>query len=744
MKKIALLLLALFLLPFLWQCRNLSDALSDFPGKSEITTTWEMLENRISGNRVCDAQFVIHNHGNKKLGNSGWAIYFNQFPSGIIKETVSPDVTIEWINGDFFRITPTDQFSLDPGDSITIGYTCSTWLINRTFAPVGPYMVYTDSTGKELTRFWIRDYSIKPFPVLEKVYPRTENPIPLPDAAWEYAMNEPVHPVDDDQLKEVIPTPLKSTFEGTPLTLSEGLMIHYQEGLENEAEQLAASLANLMGEKPTIMEGTTSGENIILLKIASLDIDSDSREAYSLEADQDEGIIITGRTAAGVFYGAQTLLANLPVELYGKPSLRIEMEALSIVDAPEFGYRGQHLDLSRNFIKKESILKLIDIMAFYKMNRLQLHLTDDEGWRIEIEELPELTSVGAYRGHTPDDREYLQPSYGSGPFPDPETSHGSGYLSREDFKEIIRYARERHIGVIPEINMPGHSRAAIKSMEARYRRLMEEGEEEEAEKYRIIDPLDSSDYYSAQGFTDNVVCVCDEAVYRFYETVIDDIIEMYREAKVPLNMIHTGGDEVPSGSWEKSPVCMQFLEENPSVGNAKNLQAYFFERLVEILSERNLEIGGWEEVVMKPQAEGGWIPNPDFIGREVFPYVWNSQDNFVDLGYRIANAGYPVILCNVSNFYFDFAYNHHPDEPGHKWAGYVNTRNAYEFIPYDHYKSTLKDELGRSINPEKEFRNRQKLDPGSRKNIVGLQGQLWSETIKGQDTLEYYYLPKLI
>jgi len=537
---------------------------------------------------------------------------------------------------------------------------------------------------------------------------------------------------------------MKSTFHGTKLALSEGLIIHYQEGLENEAEHLAASLATLMGEKPGIMISHDNGPNIISLKTGARDLDPGNDQVYSLEADPEKGVIITGRNAAGVFYGIQTLLASLPVEVFEKPSFRIELEAVSILDAPEFAYRGMHLDLARDFIRKESILKLIDIMAFYKMNRLQLHLTDDEGWRLEIEELPDLTSLGAYRGHTLNDREYLQPSYGSGPFPDPEGSHGSGYLSREDFKEIIHYAWERHMEVIPEINMPGHSRAAIKSMEARYHRLMEEGKEEEAKKYLISDPADSSDYYSAQGFTDNVVCVCDEAVYRFYETVVDDIMEMYREADVPISMIHTGGDEVPSGAWEKSPICNRFLQENPSIGIARDLQAYFFGRVVEILTERNLEIGGWEEVVMKSRDEGGWIPNPEFIGKQVVPYVWNSQGNYVDLGYRIANAGYSVILCNVSNFYFDFAYNHHPDEPGHKWGGYVNTRNAYEFIPYDLYKSTFMDEQGRPIDPEKEFKNRERLNPASRKNIVGLQGQLWSETIKGQDTLEYYYLPKLI
>ena len=159
------------------------------------------------------------------------------------------------------------------------------------------------------------------------------------------------------------------------------------------------------------------------------------------------------------------MLALLPIESYKERGKSIALPAVHIVDAPRFHYRGQHLDVARNFQSKESVEKLIDLMAFYKLNYLHLHLTDDEGWRIEIKQLPELTAVGGRRGHTLDEANWLQPSQGSGP--DPKAAPGSGFYTQRDFIEILRYARERHIKVIPEIDLPGHARAAIKSMQSR-------------------------------------------------------------------------------------------------------------------------------------------------------------------------------------------------------------------------------------------------------------------------------------
>jgi hexosaminidase len=372
------------------------------------------------------------------------------------------------------------------------------------------------------------------------------------------------------------------------------------------------------------------------------------------------------------------------------------------------------------------------------------NLTEDEGWRLEIPSLPELTEVGSRRGHPQRDSLCLQPGYGSGPDPNDPKSHGNGFYTRADFLEIIRYAHERHIEVIPEINLPGHSRAAIKAMELRYHRLMKAGKTQEAEAYRLIDPADTSRYISAQGYFDNTACVCQEQPIRFFETAVDDIIAMYKEAKVPLLMFHTGGDEVPSTAWTGSPICKDYLKNYPGIKNTRNLQGQFFGKMVDILQQRGLQTGAWEEAVMLFEEGGDWRPNPAFVGKEVYPYIWNNLWGNQDLGYRLANGGYPVVLCNVTNFYFDLAYNKDPREPGLYWGGFTDTEDAFEFVPYNLFESTRHDNMGRRLDPAKDFAGMQRLTKESAKNVVGLSAQIWSETVKGRDMLEYYYLPKLL
>ncbi len=403
------------------------------------------------------------------------------------------------------------------------------------------------------------------------------------------------------------------------------------------------------------------------------------------------------------------------------------------------------MDVSRNFQTKETILRTLDLMARYKMNHFLLYTTEDEGWRLEIEGLPELTQVGAQRQHTAGpDAPAMHPAYGSGPVAYEKGTHGSGYYTKADFVEILKYAAERHIRVIPELNFPGHAMAAIKSMEARYQRLMKEGKEKEANEYRLIDPDDKSVYLSAQGYKNNVVSVARESTYRFYEKVVDEMAKMYQQAGLKMDVIHAGGDEVPEGAWAKSPLAIQLMKENPQVKDPKNLQAYFFGKLVDRLRKRNLTIHGWEEVALLKGEDGSYGPNPAFAGKNVVPYIWNNLFDYRDMGYRLANAGYPVILCDVSNFYFDLAYSNDPKEPGLYWAGFVDTRDNWFFAPYNMFSTTQETNMGRPLDLQKDFAGMQKLRPDARKNIIGLEAQLWSETVKGRDMMEYYILPKLL
>ncbi len=706
----------------------------------DIKVTWKLISNITDERGIARASFTIENYSQYILGGKGWALYFNQFNNDFKKGSESGPVSLSNLGGDFCCLAPKENFKLNPGKSLTITYEVHGPMIKRSDAPQGVYFVFYNKDGSEDERVKVGNYIIAPFTEPDQMNRSKYDRVSVPDAQYLYNKYKNITPLDTNSISPILPAPKSLTRIPGECQLNSSSLIHYDKGLENEVEYLEKFAIHLLGARLKSELSSTSGPGIILLKTGHVQVDGIDKEAYTLEVMPDKGIIINGSDAAGVFYGIESLLQLVPVKAYKNPASELNLQAISVKDAPSFPYRGMHLDVARDFSKKNTVLKLIDIMAFYKLNRLHLHLTDDEGWRLEIKELPELTEFGSKRGHTLTEEKYLHPSYGSGPEPDSSVSYGTGFYSRKDFIEILRHAHQRHIDVIPEIEMPGHARAAIKSMEARYRKLMSEGKKEKAEDFRLIDPEDKSVYSSAQNYNDNVVCVARKSVYKFYETVLNEIIDMYKEAGVPLVMWHVAGDEVPDGAWEKSPICEQFLKDHPSLKSARDLQPYFFSRIIKILREKNLAIGGWEEMAMKPVEGGGWTPNPDFIHQQVYPFVWNSVGRNTDLGYRLANAGYPVILCNVNNFYFDQAYNKDPREPGLYWGGFVGTEEAFKFVPYNLFLSLSDNSYGRKIDISK----MERLKPEARKNIIGLQGELWSETIKGQNMLEHDYLPKML
>lgn len=700
--------------------------------KSSISLTWSFQGNNAE-QAYYSAAFVLKNLGEEALSDQGWTIYFSQQGLGVINESVSGNVRIDHINGDLLKITPLDGFRLDPGASLEISYRKPGSMLLYSEAPQHPYMVF-DSKIISI------DYKVLPFPSLEKFYPAAMN-IAHPDAAWVYKQNGASYLLEAEQTGLVLPTPVKEAYMDDLISFNRDLVVYFREGLDAEAGHLSEMLKQVRGSAPPVKQGTEGGPGMIMLHT---DENLPVSESYQLLVSAEKGIVIVGRDEAGVFYGIQSLLSMFPVEAWADPKPSFELNAAYINDRPAFAYRGFHLDIARNFIEAEDIKKLIRVMAYYKLNKLHLHMTDDEGWRLEIPSLPELTEVGAYRGHTMDERDHLIPAYGSGPDPFTEGNHGSGYLSRDVFIELLKFADAHHVEIIPEINFPGHARAAIYAMEARYDRLMKEGKQEEAEYYRLIDPQDESVYNSAQNFNDNVICVCAEGPYSLFETVVDEVISMYQEAGLTLKILHTGGDEVPRGVWQGSPICQAYLDEHPEYGNFENLQAYFGSRILEILERKGLVMGGWEEIVMKKNEEGRWIPNAVFVGKNMLPYVWNSIYENLDLGNRLANAGFELILCNVNNFYFDLAYTHHPAERGLYWGGFVNTRSSFDFVPFDVFKSTFTDKWGNPYDPDTDFKGMTRMSVKAYHLIKGLQAELWSETLKGGTMAEYYYLPKLI
>ena len=435
----------------------------------------------------------------------------------------------------------------------------------------------------------------------------------------------------------------------------------------------------------------------------------------------------------GAFYASVTL-ENLRRNAAGQA-----VPAAVIEDWPDLPSRGLMLDVSRNFTTKDNLLTLIDLLAHYKVNRLHLHFGDDEGWRVEMDGLPELTAYGAYRGipvlkddGTLEEPDALMYTYCVTPDRNDTRTTGNGFYTKADFIDILQYADARHMRVIPEFDIPGHSRAAVKSMAYRIRTTGDE-------TYRLQDPDDTSEYNSAQDYCDNVIDVSLPSTYVFIEKVFDDLIALYAEAGVPLEAVHIGGDEVPEGSWEGSPSCRALMQANGWTDVAM-LKDYFTNRVLDIAEAKGVKIAGWQEVAQNLRPE-----TYERVKRNLaFTNFWAVSRGREKIGYTFANDGVPVVLSNSSNTYFDLAYNWSKTERGHSWAGFIDERRSFSFLPFDLYKSVRWDDKGRPTNLAAASEDKPALTPEGRPYILGVQGQLWSETLRNFEHVTYYLFPKAV
>jgi hexosaminidase len=708
------------------------------PSSQTLRVNWRVIKNEFGEENKCHARFVFKNEGSSNISGENWRMYFNQATlhvENIVNESIG---IVAHINGDFYQFVPGKNFQIKPGDSIVYDFTYKGIMIKEGDAPTGLYIV-SEKGGSQNIEV-VKNYQVLPFSDFESIFPGDDFKALWPTSQNEYLKNEYIKELPDANVGNVIPTPYQTKTGKGKFEWNASTTVYYDDAFEKEAIYLIdriKSFFNLTLKKQT---GKPLNGNSISLQAMDVKVNGVEKEAYLLNVAAKKGIVIEASDAAGMFYGIQTLLSMMEGQGINN---KFSIDEVEIQDAPRFAFRGFLLDVARNFQSKQSVLKLIDLLATYKINHLNLRLTEDEAWRLEIASLPELTELGSKRGHTLDDATCLIPAFGSGPFTEAPGTHGSGYYTRNDFIEIIKYAGARHIKIVPEICFPSHARAAIKSMEFRYRKFIDKGDKNSAEEFRLIDPNDKSQYYSAQQFKDNIVNVCNESTYHFYETVVKDIKSMYDEAGISFDFLHTGGDEVPNGAWAKSPECTAFMQTQSEIENPRHLQAYFFKRMSGILKKYNLTLGGWEEVVLKKDSTGRATINTEFVNQNVIPYVWDNTGDNVDLGNRIANAGYKVILCNVKNLYFDLSYNTDPKEPGLYWGGFQDAIDPFLLAPFDVFKSEVYTQYG-LFNPAPTLSSTvETLRPESRKNIFGLQAQLWSETVKGSDMLEYYVIPKL-
>ncbi len=365
-------------------------------------------------------------------------------------------------------------------------------------------------------------------------------------------------------------------------------------------------------------------------------------EGYILDIDTKQ-IRIEARDAAGFFYGIITLMQLTDPNIWDSskinPSHSWYIQACHIEDHPYFKWRGMMLDVSRNFFCVAYIKKFLDRMAQYKLNRFHWHLTDDEGWRIEIKHYPKLTSIGAVRGPgTQLPFSFFPAMRGR------KDRVQRGFYSQKEIKEIVAYAHARAIEVIPEIDMPGHAKAALTA----YANL-------------LSDPHDRSSYRSIQHIRNNTVNPAIESTYTFLDHVIAEVSRLF-----PSAYIHLGGDEIPKGAWQGSPAVHKLMQQR-HLKNLQQVKNYFFERVDAILKKHGKKMLTWQEVLQGSPM----LHNEDMV------VAWKSPK----AGYRAIEKHHNTIMAPVQYLYFDQQYKRAKGEPGQKWSTPVSLKKVYSFRP---------------------------------------------------------------
>jgi hexosaminidase len=715
---------------------------SDLPGSltgQDLSIEWELVTNNYCGKNCYKSNIILTNQGKFQLSRN-WVIYFTHSVCRRIHlDSIPKTVQLIHIAGDFYKIIPTQNFPiLEPNESFTLPIISNDFVIKYSDAPSGFYIVFDKGESKpEL----ISDVKIKPFTKTEQLLRGKYDHYPIITSEIRFHDNEGLSLVPVNQICPIIPTPVKLSFLKDSVLLSENVKVHYHKAFKAEAEYLSLLLKKIFHRKIFLAESLESGSGIISLQKFELSF-SNALEAYQLNIQPNLGINITANTEDGIFYGIQSLRALFPLDAEANTYKQFKVPSLNVEDYPQFTYRGMLLDVARNFQNKESIKKLIESLSFYKINTLQLHLADDEGWRIEIPSLPELTDVSSRRGHTSNESDQLIPAYGSGPFGN--TTLSNGFFSKQDFIELLQFAKAHHVAIIPAIDLPGHARAAIKAMESRYHKLIAKGSLSSPE-YLLTDLNDRSSYLSVQQYSDNVICPCQESTYNFLERVVQEIKTMYEEAGVQLMDFHLSSDEVPEGVWKKSTVCKEFLKTK-KLSNNEDIKSYFLKRASSILKNKQINMGVYEDgLVVKGSNNGPAKIRKDLIDKNTRIYSWNNLygEGNEDLCYQLANGGNKVILMHVTNLYLDQAYSNDPSEPGFYWGGFVDTKKIFEYTPLHISHCAYSDRMGNPI-PQELFNNKIKLSSQGIKNIIGIQGALFSETLKHPGMMEYYAFPKVL
>jgi hexosaminidase len=573
--------------------------------QSPVAVRWEMGQNEAEKGYY-SSRFIIKNVSNANLSNN-WQLYFNQFSRSLKMPETSP-VDIKEVSTTYYQITPNVRYkALNPGDSLVVDMLMRGTMVNKCYRPAGTHLVLDGDTRHPIA------VNLE-YGLLEKPG-QWINHAAYPDGKYSYAYNQAVNNIGDAYTGndyDIFPMPKQVeihdgyTAIGNMVTVKGGYF--WQRSLKAPVKLLKQQLQQrgiycLSGQK-----------SVIAVKVNGKL--SDNPEYYTLDVAQGK-VTIVGASEAGAMNGVKTFIAALD------HSKGHNLQNAHVVDYPDLHYRGFMLDIARNFIHLDDITRYIDILAYYTMNRFQFHFTDDEAWRVEIPGLPELTEVASRRGCTLDEKGYLAQIFDGNGNPDDPTQSANGYLTRAQFIEILKYAHLRGVKVIPEIETPGHARAAIIAMRNRHDKYVAT-DRTLAEQYRLWDDHDASVYTSAQSYHDNVLNVASDGVYNFITKVVSELQKMYKEAGLKLDIVHLGGDEVASGAWSQSPE-VQALMQREHLKDNHEVNGYYIRRITDILYKQGIRIEGWQEVAQNHNAEFNKVMAPRFAGVNAWSTV-GSRD----------------------------------------------------------------------------------------------------------------------
>ena len=436
----------------------------------------------------------------------------------------------------------------------------------------------------------------------------------------------------------------------------------------------AARLATVTGGKNPV----TVADEVPASGIRFVTDESLPAEGYELNVD-GEGIEVRASQFPGFLYALQSLEQLLPAAVYGTepaPDAAWEVPCVKIADAPRFAYRGMHLDVARHFFSVDEVKRYIDVMAIHKLNTLHWHLTDDQGWRIEIKRYPELTAVGSIRKATVVRKEWG--TYDGTPY--------GGFYTQDEIRDVVKYAADRGVTVIPEIDLPGHMLAALTA----YPELGCTGG-----PYEV---------WGRWGVADDVLCPGREKTFEFLEGVLTEVMELF-----PSEYIHIGGDECPKVRWEKCPRCQAKIRQLGLKDDGEHtaehyLQSYVTDRIGKFLAQHGRRIIGWDEILE------GRAPSDAVV------MSWRGSEG----GIAAAKLGHDVIMTPNSHFYFDYYQSLDTDAEPFGIGGYIPMEQVYSYDP---------------AFPE--------LTPEQQKHILGVQANLWTEYVLSDEHLEYMLLPRL-